>query len=333
MKSRHTSPKALPTIAGMRYILLLCATGLTVCAQTPAPPPGGNRIPREYTHKPDLANVAYGPHERNVLDLWKAKSDKPTPLVVHIHGGGFVAGDKTYVAPALLELCLERGISVATINYRYSWQAPYPAPYMDSVRAIQFLRAHAKEWKIDPNLVAATGGSAGAGISLWIGFHPDMAEPASDDPVKRQSTRLTVVGVTNAQVSYDPHFIAKLIDEATSHHPALTTLVGVKPDERESEKARRLFEESAPINYLTADDLPVFMFYNIPMKPLPPSNLNEGIHNPRFGIYLREQMVKLGIECVVHQIGEYTDGNANAQSNRQMVEFFQKYFAGGVARR
>ena len=262
-----------------------------------------------------------------MLDLWKAKSDKPTPLVVHIHGGGFVAGDKTYLAPALVELCLERGISVATINYRYSTQAPFPAPYMDSVRAIQFLRAHAREWNLNPKLVAATGGSAGAGISLWMGFHPDMADPASADPVKRQSTRLTVVGVMNAQVSYDPHFITKLIDEKTAHHPALTQLVGVKLDEGESEKARRLFEESAPINYLTADDPPVFMFYNIPMKPLPPSNLNEGIHNPRFGLYLKEKMDKLGIECVVHQLAEYTEGKANEQSNRQMVEFFQKYFA------
>ena len=262
-----------------------------------------------------------------MFDFWKAKSDKPTPLLIHIHGGGFTAGDKTFIAPALLELCLKNGISVATINYRYSWQAPYPAPYMDSVRALQFLRAHAKEWNLNPQLVAATGGSAGAGISLWIGFHPDLADPTSDDPVKRQSTRLTAVGVTNAQISYDPQFIAKLTDEATSHHPALTTLVGVKPEERDSEKARRLFEESAPINYLTADDPPVFMFYSIPMKPLPPANLNEGIHNPRYGFYLKEKMDKLGIECLVHLTQEYGEGNANSKSNVQMVEFFQKYFA------
>ena len=220
----------------MRSILLLCVTGLTVCAQSAAPPKAAADGPRPYTHAPDLSNIAYGPHERNVLDLWKAKSAGPTPLVVHIHGGGFTHGDKSTISAALLELCLRKGISVATINYRYSTQAPYPAPYMDCVRAIQFLRAHAKEWNLNPKLVAATGGSAGAGMSLWIGFHPDMADPASDDPVKRQSTRLTVVGVTNAQVSYDPRFIAKLIDDATSRHPAL---IRSSASHRRRETARR----------------------------------------------------------------------------------------------
>ncbi len=310
----------------MRSILLLCVTGLMVCAQNAAPPKADDARP--YTHQPDIANARYGPHERNVLDLWKAQSARPTPLLVFIHGGAFVRGDKSSIPFGLLELCLKKGISVATTNYRYSTQAPFPAPFMDCVRALQYLRSHAKEWNLNPKLVAASGGSAGAGMSLWIGFHPDMADPTSDDPVKRSSTRLTVVGVTSAQVSYDPHFIAKVIDEKTLLHIALPTLVGVTPEERESPKARKLFEESAPINYLGPDSPPVFMYYNIPMQPFPPPNLNAGIHNPRFGLYLKEKMDKLGIECVVHQVEDYPDrSKATVQMTVQMVEFFEKYFA------
>src|SRR5262245_24605401 len=75
--------------------------------------------------QPDVANAKYGPHERNVVDLWKAKSDKPTPVVVYIHGGGFRAGDKSTLSPGLRAECLKAGISVAAINYRLSQQAPF----------------------------------------------------------------------------------------------------------------------------------------------------------------------------------------------------------------
>ena len=67
--------------------------------------------------KPDLANVPYGPHERNVLDFWKAKSDMLTPLVVYIHGGGFRADDKGSVSPSLLNL-FDQGIHHITFGIK-----------------------------------------------------------------------------------------------------------------------------------------------------------------------------------------------------------------------
>ncbi|MDP6506223.1 MAG: alpha/beta hydrolase fold domain-containing protein, partial [Planctomycetota bacterium] len=136
---------------------------------------------------PDLQNESYGPHERNVFDLWLAKSSRPTPLVLYIHGGGFKGGDKDSQDPELLAEYLESGISVAAINYRLSVlnNAPFPAAHLDSARALQFLRHNGQNWNLDPDLVAATGGSAGAGISMWLGYHDDLAEPDSDDPVAR----------------------------------------------------------------------------------------------------------------------------------------------------
>ena len=62
---------------------------------------------------PTFENVAYGAHVRNVLDLYLAASESPTPLYVFIHGGGFRGGDKGAVPPELLDACLETGISVA----------------------------------------------------------------------------------------------------------------------------------------------------------------------------------------------------------------------------
>src|SRR5689334_21069864 len=156
---------------------------------------------------PDIVNEHYGPHERNVLDLWKAKSDHPTPLVVFIHGGGFHAGSKADVPAPLIDALLAKGVSVMSVNYRLSPGVAFPAHYMDCARAIQFARSNAREWNIDPKRVGASGGSAGAGTSLWLGFHDDLADPKSDDPVLRESTRLTCMAVLGAHSSYDPRVI------------------------------------------------------------------------------------------------------------------------------
>jgi hypothetical protein len=283
--------------------------------------------PRPYPMAPDVSNAHYGPHERNVIDLWKAKTARPSPIVVFIHGGGFTAGDKSNVPQALLNGCLQRGIAVATINYRYSTIAPYPAPMEDGARAVQYIRLHAKEWNINPRAVACSGGSAGAGISLWIGFHDEMAQPASDDPVKRQSTRLSVIGVTNAQISYDPRFIAKLVGEPTGRHPALARLFGVPQGEdvMTAKEKFALYDDGAPVMHLNAGDPPVFLGYSRDLH-LPPSDTSEGIHSPQFGIYLKEKMDKLGIECIVRTPKDCPDGNVAAAQNQEMIAFFQKYF-------
>jgi acetyl esterase len=110
----------------------------------------------------------------------------------------------------LLTESLKSGISVVTITYRLSDEAKAPAPFLDGARAIQFIRFKAKEWNLDPQRIAATGMSAGAGISLWLGFHDDLADPNSPDPVLRQSTRLTCMAVYMAQTSHDPRFIREL---------------------------------------------------------------------------------------------------------------------------
>src|SRR4051812_10274485 len=87
---------------------------------------------------PDMANEHYGPHERNVLDLWKAKADKPTPLVVYIHGGGFRAGSKETINPAPPPGSRAKGIPAMGFNYRFSPGVTFPAPSMDTARRIQY---------------------------------------------------------------------------------------------------------------------------------------------------------------------------------------------------
>lgn len=272
--------------------------------------------------KPDIANEQYGPHERHVLDLWKAKSEKPTPLVVFIHGGGFRAGSKEGISGSLFAL-LDQGISVMAINYRFSPKVTFPAHYMDSARSIQYARLHAEEWNIDPKRIGATGGSAGAGTSLWIGFHDDMSDPKSDDPVLRQSTRLSCMAVFGAQSTYDPITITEWIGEAAARHPALEGFYGLKWDQYQIPEAREMFKKAAAITYLTKDDPPVYAFYSEPRGPLPEgAKPGTGIHHINFGIKLKEQMDALGIECTIR----HADERANV--SQETNNFFIKHLLG-----
>lgn len=250
--------------------------------------------------KPAEANARYGPHDRNVLDFWKADTKEPAPVLVYIHGGGFMAGSKELIAPQSILQCLASGVSFASINYRYTTQAMYPAPMLDGARAIQFLRSKAREWNIDPKRIGAFGGSAGAGISMWIGFHEDLAKPDSSDPIERESSRLRCVGTLGGQGTYDPLVIKEWIGMAPAQHPAFFPFYGVKTFEEFSKpEVRKLADDAAAMTHLSKDDPPLFMVYNEPDEPVP-SDAKPGfaIHHPIFGHKLKERMDALGIENI-----------------------------------
>ncbi|MCX7017033.1 MAG: alpha/beta hydrolase [Candidatus Sumerlaeota bacterium] len=293
----------------------------------------GGRAPRPYTRKPDLENIVYGPYKENVLDLWKAKSDHSTPLVTFFHPGGYMVGDKSWIPPPLLETCLRNGISVATANYRFASEAPLPASMLDGARAIQFLRLHANEWDFNPNAFAATGSSAGAAMSLWIGFHEDMADPKSDDPVQRQSTRLCAVGSSNGQPTLDPRAIVKMIgqDLPKSDAEQLARLYGLPKDADllKAEQAYPLFEAASPMTYLKPGAPPVHMYYAFAMGPFSDATpKDERVHNIRFGVLLKEQMDKLGIECILHSVEDYPGSSSErpAKYNQDLIDFFLRHF-------
>ncbi len=273
-------------------------------------PDARRRPERPPAPTPDFADVKYGPHERNVFDLWRAKSDRPTPLVIYYHGGGFRGGDKRTINRSLLKQCLDGGVSVAAANYRLTNVAPFPAQMHDSARALQFIRCHAAKYNIDPKRVGATGGSAGAAISMWLAFHDDLADPSSSDPVARQSTRLSAAVVYGAQSSLDPRFIKKLFDTSDVESALIPFFGMTGPDDVADPKFHPLFEEASAINHATGGDPPVMLFYPQPNTPLPPnSSGRQHIHHPKFGIVLKEKLDRLGVECVLKFRKDYPGGN------------------------
>ncbi|MGV3484348.1 MAG: alpha/beta hydrolase fold domain-containing protein [Planctomycetaceae bacterium] len=295
---------------------------------------GDQRRPRQANEAPrpvpTHANIAYGSHERNVLDFYQAKSDSPTPLIMYIHGGGFVGGSKNSISAAMIKAAHTSGISIAALHYRFvdGKDVIFPIPQHDCARALQFLRSKAAEWNIDPKRVASYGGSAGAGISMWLGFHDDLADPQSDDPIARQSTRILAIGTMGGQGTYDPIKIKEFVGGRAWEHPSIFKVYGVTSAEQAlhpSEQKQKLYDESSAITHLTKDDPPLYMIYNEP-DIVPPADSRPGdfIHHPNFGKQLKKAMDDLGIENVYVHTSQAKGRNLE----REMLEFFKKHFAG-----
>ncbi len=145
----------------------------TQTSDAPAPQvqtfgPRANRVPQGVTAHRDLAYVTSG-HDRQKLDLYVPdQPDGPLPLIIWVHGGGWAAGSKDG-CPPLRGGYTRRGYAVASIGYRLSGDAIFPAQIEDCKAAIRWLRAHAKEYNLDPDHFAAWGSSAGGHLVALLG--------------------------------------------------------------------------------------------------------------------------------------------------------------------
>jgi acetyl esterase/lipase len=269
-------------------------------AQSPAPQKP-SAPPKPPLPEPTLADASYGPHERHKLDFWRAPAGAPNPVLVLIHGGGWLHGDKrsaSYLDPATLGKLRERGVSVASVNYRYSSQAPLPAPVHDAARAIQYLRSKAAELGIDKTRFAALGMSAGGCTSLWLATHDDLADPKSDDPVARESTRLCGAVGFGAQTTIDPVVIRADVYETAVAHAMICRSGGFANNQAMDagyEKAAPLYREFSPITHLSAGDPPTLLFYTGPV-----TDAKEGIHSSRFGVVFKKRADEVGVPCFLN---------------------------------
>ncbi|MSR31511.1 MAG: alpha/beta hydrolase [Gemmataceae bacterium] len=259
--------------------------------------------------KPTMANIPYGPHPRQVLDFFQAKSEQPTPVVFQIHGGGWVAGDKRITDA---KKYLDAGISVVSIQYRFIDDAieakvkpPVKWPLEDAARALQFVRSKAKEWNINKARIGATGGSAGACSSLWLAFHDDLADAKSADPVARESTRLWCAAVNGAQTTLDP----RQMKEWTPNSRYGGHAFGFYPDPKDRKTRDTQFpqflaaresllpwiKEYSPFEHANAGDPPIYMNYSA--APALGKDAKDPTHSANFGVKLQEKLDGLGVAC------------------------------------
>ncbi len=296
------------TTPSLLLLAAICACGPVIAAETADKKPEAVKKPAAKAPPknpaPTQANVRYGDHERNVLDFWKAESDKPTPLLFFIHGGGWQNGDKSGISVAPY---LNAGISVVSINYRFVSQAaevkpPVKAPLHDAARALQFVRSKAAEWNIDKERIGASGGSAGACSSLWLAFHPDMADPKSSDPVARESTRLWCAAVNGAQTTLDPAQMKEWTPNSRygGHAFGFTGDKGKDISQFDEFLAKRdtilpWIAEYSPYALVTSDDAPVYLNYSAP--PALGQDQKDPTHTSNFGVKLQDHCKANKVAC------------------------------------
>lgn len=260
--------------------------------------------------KPTLDNVAYGPHPKQVLTFWKAETEQPAPLLFFIHGGGWQAGNRMGSMASYVPAMHKHGISVVSIEYRFieetiadGVEPPVKGCLHDAARALQFVRSKAGEWNIDKTRIAAAGGSAGACSSLWLAFHDDLANPKSEDPVARESSRLLCAAVTGAQTTLDPVQMKEWTPNSNygSHAFGIFKEVdGKKQRDFDAFLAKRdsimpWIQEYSPYALVTADDSPVYLFYSAP--PAMGQVEKDPTHTANFGVKLQEHMQTVKVPC------------------------------------
>jgi len=265
---------------------------------------------------PTFADVSYGEHERNTLDFWQAKSEtpfdgaqgRPTPVLMILHGGGWTGGSKANVSRSPrfpnLRAIVGQGISVVAINYRLIGKhtegvmPPVKAPLHDAARAVQFVRSKAGEWNIDRERIGSYGNSAGGCSSLWLAFHDDLADPKSEDPVARESTRLWCAAGSGAQTTLDPKQLKEWFSKPGYGGHAFGNYAYGKEFEKflaDREKLLPWIAEYSPWGLVSPGDPPVYLAYG---NEPPTSGVgSDSIHGVTFGVGLKKRCTELGVEC------------------------------------
>ncbi|MCP4175550.1 MAG: alpha/beta hydrolase fold domain-containing protein [Fuerstiella sp.] len=217
------------------------------------------KLPPEVRVERDIAYVKNG-HERHALDLYLPRKGKESrPVVVWIHGGGWRNGSKNN-CPAIP--LVNRGFVVASINYRLSGHAVFPAQINDCKAAIRWLRANAGKYGIDAGHIGVWGSSAGGHLVALLGTSGDVndLEGEPDDRANAdQSSRVQAVcdwfGPTDLLLMNKQAGELGTIDHDAANSPESLLLGG--PLQESEDKAKR----AGPITYVTSDDPPFLIVH------------------------------------------------------------------------
>jgi acetyl esterase/lipase len=266
-------------------------------------------LPRNTTHRNLPYVVSGGPAQQ--LDLYIPSSRQRPPIVVVVHGGAWSKGAKTdaRVMEAVAAL-LRGGLAAASLNYRLSGEAAFPAQIHDVKAAVRWLRANASTYGFDAERIGAFGMSAGGHLVALLGTSGDV--PAMDGSLGPQGHSTRVQAVVDWYGASDfLQMDANRVEGGLSHNaprsPESRLLGGpLKKMQAEAEAAN-------PITYITRDD-PPFLIAHGDQDRLIPSHQSEILH---------EALLAAGVKSTLHIVKGAGHGFQVESEKRDMVEFFK----------
>ncbi|MCC6491830.1 MAG: alpha/beta hydrolase [Pirellulales bacterium] len=246
------------------------------------------------------------------LDLYSAKDlAAPAPALVFIHGGGWKGGNRQVYHNYCVRFA-ERGYVAATVSYRLSGVAPFPAAVEDVKRAVRWLRAHAEELKLDPDHMGVAGGSAGGHLAMMVGYSSDAPQLDGNGESSAVSSRVQAVvdlyGPTDLTAD-----VARNADEVTS-------FLGKTYDE-----APEAFRRASPITYVTPDDPPTLVLHGS-LDSVVPIEQAEA---------LAAKLKQAGVSCDFDRVEGWPhtmdlESRVNAHCFAKMLEFFDNHLRRGA---
>ena len=201
-------------------------------------------------------DVVYGIVDGHKLTLDVAYGEDlaaPVPAIVHIHGGAWLGGEKS---AEMAIMCAEAGYVGVSINYRLSGVALFPAGVHDCKRAIRWVRAHAKRYRIDPERIGVMGSSAGGHLVALLGTSGEDPYLEGDEGYLEYSSRVQAVvdhfGPTDFLRMND---VPGSIDHLAEDSPESLWLGG--PIEELPDRVKR----ANPITYIDNEDPPILIVH------------------------------------------------------------------------
>ena len=230
------------------------------------------QTPATVAHEPSIRNVEYAVADRQqlLLDVYQPADAQKSPLIVWVHGGAWRAGSKSNVP---IERLVDHGFAIASVDYRLSPVATFPAQVHDIKAAIRYLRANAGTYKVDPEQLIIAGSSAGGHLAALAGVTNGVAalEGSIGEHLSESSEIQGIISFFGASN------LRTILSQSTPHGlsvrvPALKLLLGGQPADRQD-----LAKLASPVEHVDGADPPLLLIHG-DQDPQMPINQAHELH-------------------------------------------------------